>query len=406
MRNSDRISWRWVAVTVFVFSAVLNYLDRQVLATMVDIWRTRPEFPFDYSDYGLLLSTFSLAYALSAPFMGWFIDRVGLNRGMTISVALWSLTSIATGFARGFNQILACRTVLGVVEASGISALGKLNGLYLLPKERAVGAAMGQLGLSIGAGVAPAMATYFAYQHNWRWSFYAAGILGLIWIPVWLFTARAIPPGVEESRQVLKKQQPLALLKDSRLWALMGANCLGMTFYSLWTNWTPTYLVQMHHLTPQIAAHYSWIVPVAGYAGAFLGGSLSWKLISRGWGAAEARKRICLVSAFVVLLSAGIPLLTSPAWATLGMSLSFFWISAWSTNLYTLPVDIYGAGSAASGVSALVFAYGAMQTVVSRPIGVIIERHGFRPVLWTFALLPLLACWLLQRFVREETEAA
>ncbi|MGH9611540.1 MAG: MFS transporter, partial [Bryobacteraceae bacterium] len=202
-----------MAVTVFVFSAVLNYLDRQVLATMVDIWRTRPEFPFDYSDYGLLLSAFSLAYALSAPFMGWFIDRVGLNRGTTISVALWSLTSIATGFARGFNQILACRTVLGVVEASGISALGKLNGLYLLPKERAVGAAMGQLGLSIGAGVAPAMATYFAYQHNWRWSFYAAGILGLIWVPMWLFTARAIPPAVEEPRRVLKKQQPLALLK-------------------------------------------------------------------------------------------------------------------------------------------------------------------------------------------------
>ncbi|MGH9613303.1 MAG: MFS transporter, partial [Bryobacteraceae bacterium] len=354
----------------------------------------------------LLLSAFSLAYALSAPFMGWFIDRVGLNRGISISVALWSLTSIATGFARGFNQILACRTVLGVVEASGISALGKLNGLYLLPKERAVGAAMGQLGLSIGAGVAPAMATYFAYRHNWRWSFYAAGILGLIWIPAWLFTSKTIPPAVEEPRPMLEKQHPLALLKDSRLWALMGANCLGMTFYSLWTNWTPTYLVQMHHLTPKIAAHYSWIVPVAGYAGAFLGGSLSWKLISHGWGAAEARKRVCLVSACIVLLSAAIPLLTSPAWATVGMSLSFFWISAWSTNLYTLPVDIYGAGRAATGVSALVFAYGAMQTVVSRPIGVIIEHHGFRPVLWTFALLPLLASLLLQRFVREEPDAA
>jgi len=87
---------RWVAVTIFVFSSVLNYLDRQVLATMVDIWRTQPEFPFTYADYGLLLSAFSLAYALSALFVGWFIDRVGLNRGACIAVSVWAIASIGT----------------------------------------------------------------------------------------------------------------------------------------------------------------------------------------------------------------------------------------------------------------------------------------------------------------------
>ena len=74
-------------ITIFIFSSVLNYLDRQVLATMVDIWRARPEFPFTYADYGLLLSVFSIAYALSALFVGWFIDRVGLNRGAGLAVA-------------------------------------------------------------------------------------------------------------------------------------------------------------------------------------------------------------------------------------------------------------------------------------------------------------------------------
>ena len=77
---------RWVAITIFVFSAVLNYLDRQVLATMVEIWRTLHDFAFTSSDYGLLLSFFSMAYAVSALFVGWFIDRVGLNRGASIAV--------------------------------------------------------------------------------------------------------------------------------------------------------------------------------------------------------------------------------------------------------------------------------------------------------------------------------
>src|SRR5579885_2518641 len=114
---------RWAAVVIFVFSAVLNYLDRQVLATMVDIWRTRPEFPFTYSDYGLLLSVFSLAYALSALFIGWFIDRVGLNRGATISVAVWAVASIGTGLSHSVHELLIWRALLGVAEASGVSAV-------------------------------------------------------------------------------------------------------------------------------------------------------------------------------------------------------------------------------------------------------------------------------------------
>ena len=61
-----------------------------MLATMVDIWRSRPDFPFTYSDYGILLPAFSITYALSAPFMGWFIDRVGLNTGISISVCVWA----------------------------------------------------------------------------------------------------------------------------------------------------------------------------------------------------------------------------------------------------------------------------------------------------------------------------
>jgi ACS family hexuronate transporter-like MFS transporter len=111
------------------------------------------------------------------------------------------------------------------------------------------------------------------------------------------------------------------------------------------------------------------------------------------------------MAASVLVFSAAIPLLPTPLWATVGMSLSYFTIAAWSTNLYTLPVDIFGAGQAAFSVSALVFAYGAMQAVVSKPVGRVIEHYGFAPVLWTFAFLPLVAYLVVAVVVREgETE--
>ena len=398
MPSPDR--WRWIAVTIFVFSSVLNYLDRQILATMVEVWRAKPEFPFSDANYGDTIAVFSIAYALSAPFMGWFLDRVGLNRGISITVALWSLTSLATGFVHSFHELLLVRGALGIVEASGISAVGKMGGMYLRPKERAMGSAMSQLGLSIGAGAAPAMAIFFAYRYNWRWAFYVAGILGLLWIPLWLFTSKLIPPGEKPLRA--SNNDTAAMLRDRRLWAMIAANFLSMSFYSLWTNWTPRYLSRMHHLTAQAGAPYNTAVQMCGYAGALLGAWLSWQFVNRGRTPAESRKRVCLLAASIVMFSAAIPLLPTPLLATIGISLSFFWISAWSTNLYTLPVDLYGANGAAFGVSGLVFAYGAMQAFVSRPIGVVIDRIGFQPVCFTFALLPLASYFLLLRHVREQ----
>ena len=399
-RMRSPIPARWVAVTIFVFSSVLNYLDRQVLATMVDIWRTRPEFPFTYDDYGVLLSVFSLAYALSALFIGWFIDRVGLNRGAAIAVAVWAMASIGTGMSHSVRELLFWRALLGVAEASGVSAAGKAVGMYLLPKERAVGSAMSQLGLSLGAGLAPRFAVYFAYQYSWHWTFFAVGLLSMAWIPVWLITARLIPPSIES--KPIPGANSFVLLADPKLWALILANAFSMTIYSLWTNWPPTYLIRTHHLTPPQAANYTWIVPICGYFGAMLGGFFSWRLIRNGMSPVAARKRACLISCYFLLGTMAIPLLPTPALATAGMSLSFFWICAWSTNHYTLPIDIYGPDRAAFGIGSLIFAYGGMQTIVSRPVAQVVERYGFQPICLLFSLLPLASYVLVHLLIRDD----
>ena len=399
-RTLTRVPLRWIAVVVFVLSSVLNYLDRQVLATMVDIWKARPEFPFSYEDYGLVITVFSIAYAIAAPFMGWFLDRVGLNRGITISVAVWAVASAGTGTVHGMTGLLMWRAVLGVAEAAGISAVGKVIGMYLLPEERAVGNATSQLGISVGLAIAPPFTVFLAYHYSWRWTFFTAAILSILWIPVWLGTERLIPPTVQP-RGAKGGVHSEGLLRDPRLWALVAANALSMTVYSLWTNWAPTFLVHLG-LKPPEAAHYSWVVPLCGYAGGFLGGSMSWRFIRSGDTPVRARKRVCLMAAVGCLATALVPLLRTPMLATIGMSFSFLSVAAWSTNLYTLPVDIYGSARAGFSVSGLVFAYGAMQAIVSKPIGRIIELHGFMPVCLAFSVLPMVAYVILRRWIRDE----
>jgi ACS family hexuronate transporter-like MFS transporter len=194
------------------------------------------------------------------------------------------------------------------------------------------------------------------------------------------------------------------MLRDKRLWAMVFANFTAMTIYSLWTNWTPTYLIKTFQLSPVEAKTYSWIVPVVGYFGGLIGGSVSWALIRRGKEPVEARKRVCFIASLLLLSTAAIPLLPTPALATVGMSLSFICINAWSANMYTIPVDVYGPQRASFGVGALLFAYGGMQTLLSRPIANVIETRGFTPVCLTLAVFPLLAQIALSGFIRMRNE--
>src|SRR4051794_29197855 len=63
---------RWLAFSVFVISSTLNYLDRQLLATLAPL--IMAELDFNQTGFGFLISAFSIAYAASSLMAGWFLD--------------------------------------------------------------------------------------------------------------------------------------------------------------------------------------------------------------------------------------------------------------------------------------------------------------------------------------------
>jgi sugar phosphate permease len=168
-----------------------------------------------------------------------------------------------------------------------------------------------------------------------------------------------------------------------------------MVGYSLWTNWTTQYLVDQHHLSLQQAAWYAWIPPLAAMAGGFSGGWFSLRLMQRGVAAPAARFRVCFAAALLSLATAAIPHAPTAAWASAGISLALFAVSAFSVNTYTLPLDTFGGARAAFAVSLLVASYGAIQLVISPAFGALIDRHGYAPVTAIAALTPLAACAVL-----------
>lgn len=387
--------YRWVALSIFVLSSAINYLDRQTLATVAPL--VRAEFHLSNAQYGLILTAFSIAYAGGAPFAGMLIDRIGLNRAISLAIGVWSCAGIFTGFTRGLAGLLGCRCVLGMSEAAGIPAAGKAIHQYLAPAERALGNALNQAGVSLGLILAPPVATWIAVTYGWRQAFMVTGCLGLIWIPVWnrtaRVTARAAPAGGYAPQAVSGVSE---LLRSPRLWALVIANALNMSVYSLWTNWTTLYLVEARGLTLARAAWYAWIPPLVAMLGGFGGGWLSLRGVRAGWPAVTARTRVCLAGALLALPTVLIPLLPTAGWAVAGISLSILAVSAVSVNVYTIPLDTFGGARAAFAISMLVASYGAVQALISPAIGAVVDARGYGPVCLVGALMPLAAYGVLR----------
>ena len=382
--------YRWVVLAVFVLSTAINYLDRATLSALAPVLIT--EFHLSNAQYGLIGSAFSLTYAASAPFAGLLIDRIGLNRVISFAVALWSGAGIATGLTSGLGGLVGCRAVLGVAEAAGIPAAGKAIHQYLRPGERALGNAVNQAGVSLGSVIAPLLATWIALRSGWRNAFVVTGVLGLAWIPLWLWASRRAPAAPAPAQP---RAANTAMLRDRRLWVFALANALSMVGYFFWFFWTSKYMVDVYRLTLRQAAWYVWIPPVFACCGGFLGGWLSLRLVQRGVAAPAARFRVCLAAAVVSLATATLPWAPTPGWASAGISLGIFAVAAFSVNMYTLPLDTFGAAPAGFAISILVSSYGAVSTVLGPAIGAVIDARGYSPVTVAVAFMPLAACAVL-----------
>ncbi|MEZ5400261.1 MAG: MFS transporter [Bryobacteraceae bacterium] len=389
------IPLRWVAILVFALTNTLSFLDRQLLVAVAP--SLRGEFGLTNAQIGLLGTAFSIPYALSAPVAGFLIDRIGLNRGITAALSLWSVAGIATGLSGSFASLMACRGALGVAESANIPSSGKAVGMYLQPRERGLGSAAGQLGITLGSTCAALLAGWMAPRYGWRAPFVVAGILGFLWIPLWWFVSRRVPANP------VAVEAPPRLGADRRTYGLVVGAMFGMAVYSLWTNWTTVFFVETFHLSERDAnLRLAWMPPVFASLGALSGGALSYRLAAGAETFVAARLRAIFVAAVASLMTAAIPHLPSAGWAVAAICWSFFWAASFSANLYALPIDIFGPERAASGVAALTFAYGAMQSGLFYGAGWMIDRSGFGLLCGVIAVCPSVAWAVLARTARGE----
>ena len=184
MKNSKYYPWFVVALLWFV--ALLNYMDRQMLATMRPSMETDIPELVSGENFGRLMAIFLWIYALMSPISGIIADK--LNRKWLIvgSLFVWSAVTYAMGLATTYNQVYWLRALMGVSEALYIPAGLALITDYHQKKTRSLAIGIHMTGLYMGAAIGGFGAT-IAASFTWHTTFHYFGLAGIVYAVVLAF---------------------------------------------------------------------------------------------------------------------------------------------------------------------------------------------------------------------------
>ncbi len=208
----ERPRYAWVVVGLLVPVALLNYLDRQMLAAMKFSVMTDIADIGTEANWGKILALFKWTYAFLSPIGGYLADRYSRRHVIAGSLVVWSAITWATGHVSSFEQLLVTRALMGVSEAFYIPAALALIADYHRGETRSRAVGAHQMG--IYAGVIIGGFSGYVADHpglGWRWMFEFCGVVGILYaLP--LFCLLRNPPVAPGSRPV--RANPRAALSE------------------------------------------------------------------------------------------------------------------------------------------------------------------------------------------------
>ena len=353
---------RWAVCGLLFFATTVNYLDRQVLGILKPT--LEKELGWNEDNYGTIVSTFQIAYALMMPIAGRLIDYLGTRLGYALAVIVWSIASMLHSLAGTPFQFQIVRFGLGLGEAANFSAALKATADWFPRKERAFATGIFNSGTNLGALIAPLMVPFVATHFGWRMSFIATASFDLVWLVIWLAWYRrpeehkslttAERTLIESDRTGVEDEVKVPFLwvvKQRASWAYLAGKFMTDPVWWFYLFWVPGFLHDAYGLNLTQLGLPLVVIYLAADVGSILGGWISRGLMSRGWEASSARKTAMLICACSVTPVSLIMFTGGNLWLTVALlSLAASAHQGWMANLFTLPSDTFPRKAVASVV--------------------------------------------------------
>lgn len=414
-------NYRWVICSMLFFATTINYLDRQVLSLT---WKDFivPEFHWSNTDYGNITGIFSIAYALSMLIAGRFVDWMGTRKGFLWAIGVWSFGACLHAFSgiaasglltgnwlvgfKGAKTILEnladigkvtqisvtvfifARMVLALGEAGNFPAAIKATAEYFPKKDRGFATSIFNAGATVGAMAAPVTIPFIADAYGWEMSFIVIGILGFVWMGIWIFVydrpdrhpkvnaaeltyiqhdhlLEKTPTGNPHQKVSFRK---VFTYKQTWSFALGKFMTDGVWWFLLF--WAPAYLSSVYGLTSKQSAPQLFVLYMITLLSIVGGWLPTYFIHKKGLNPYIGRMRAMLIFAFFPLLALfAQPLGHYSVWIPVCIiGLAGAAHQSWSANIYSTVSDMFpkpavatviGIGGMAGGLSSFLINKGS-----------------------------------------------
>jgi MFS transporter, ACS family, aldohexuronate transporter len=408
----------WIGGMLFA-STVINYIDRQTLSLLAPYLQI--QYHWSNTDYANLVVAFRVAYAIGLTLCGRLMDRIGTRRGLTLTVAWYSVVAMLTSLARGFYSFATFRFLLGAGESANWPAATKAVSEWFPQRERGLATAFFDSGSSVGGAIAPFLVLWIYFRWGWRPAFMVPGVLGFCWLLGWrwlYYSPNKHPRISEAERQMLaadqgefarapaQRQRWRDLLKLPQTWATIIARSFTDPVWFFVADWFPIYLVAKG-INLRNSLFAIWVPFIAADLGNFFGGAASGYLIKRGWPLGRARKALAVFGGIGVTLLIPTILTRNLYLIALLFAAATFCYASFSTIANVLPADLYHNESVASvsGISGTGAGIGTI--VASELIGRVSDArrvagtHSFDPIVIVAGIIPLIGMFLVLLLLRN-----
>ncbi len=336
--------------------------------------------------WGWVTGVFAFSYAAFEIPSGVLGDRIGPRRVLTRIVLWWSVFTSLTGAVSRYYLLLATRLFFGMGEAGALPNGAVAVERWFPAYERARGLGIMLMSTQLGGAIAPLLVVPIQIRYGWRASFFAFGILGVIWSILWYWWFRdspaekagVSPAELAETRDLVPKSAhglPWGTaLRSGNLWALMAtAACYLYTMY-FFQSWFQTFLVKGRGFseTDLLLSTLPYLVGAAANAS---GGAVSNSLVRR-FGLKWGRRSVGLVGLGSAALFTVAILFTQEKLLTLiFLSLLYGGITFQQPIVFAVGLDI--GGKYAGAVTGSMNTAAQLGSLVSSVMfGYLVNRYG------------------------------
>lgn len=379
--------YRWTIIALLFLATTVNYIDRTMLGLLApDLGK---ELGWNEDDYGNIVTAFQAAYASGFLLMGWLIDKFGPKIGYAIAISIWTVGHIAHGFAASVGSFMAARVVLGVGEAGHFPSVVRASSEWFPQKERAL--AIGWVNSATTIGViltAPTIALLMVTLGlDWRQTFIYSGLFGIVLLGLWwwYYSNPRESGKVSEGELAWIEHDPpekiqqigwSRLVRKREAWAFASAKFLTDPVWFLMLFWLPKYFNTTYGVDLKIVLLPMIIMYLLSDVGSIAGGWLSSKLIQNGRTPNFARKATMLLSGCCVLPLLFVTGVDNMWLAVVLIGIALAGHQSFSSNLLSLPPDMFPKRAVGSAIGLGGFAGGIGGMIMAKSTGLVLDATG------------------------------